>query len=229
VLTPKTENISSRGAAYKKYAVFRFGRDLSLQSARGFTLIEVMVVIAILAAVVAVGAPKLFNSSSQMRSSVRRMAIMTRDVRNIARLYNSTARMVFSMPKDKTHSYWVESASGNVTLMSEDQEQELEKLTKSQREDEQPKNEFEIDARVTKEAIDLPRGLFFEGVEYDNRKEMIGSGVAYVHFFPQGLAEGAAIHLTNRKTLNWTIAINPLTGRAEVYERKISLKELRAR
>ena len=77
-----------------------------------------------------------------------------------------------------------------------------------------------------KKPVDLTRGLFFESIEYAERKEAITTGKAYVHFFPSGLAEQVAIHITDKKTLNWTITIHPLTGRAEVYERKVSLKEL---
>lgn len=198
------------------------------RSDQGFTLIEIMVVIGIIAAVVAIGAPKLFNTTNQMRSTVRKMAIMTRDIRNIARLYNSTARLVIVMNDKEGHSYVVESAPGNATLLSEDQQKELDSMTSSQREDEKPKSEFSVEGRVTKESVSLPRGLFFESVEYGNRKELVTSGTAFVHFFPQGLAEEAAIHLTNRKTLNWTVTVNPLTGRAEVFERKVMLKDLKA-
>lgn len=161
---------------------------------------------------------------------VMKIATMTREIRNVARLYNVTGRLVISMGDEKDpnkHAYWVESAPGVITLMTEDQQKELEKLTSSQREDEKPKNEFSIEARVTKKEESLPRGLFFERVEYTTRTQDISGGVAYIHFFPQGLSEEAAIHLTDRKTMNWTIAINPLTGRAEVFERNVSLKELK--
>jgi len=197
-------------------------------SERGFTLIEIMIVIAIIAATLALGGGRLFNSSTQKRSTVRKIGTMTREIRNLARLYNVTGRLVISMGEEK-HSYWVESAPGNATLLTEDQQKELEKLTSSQREDEQPKTEFEMDKRVTKQEQELPRGLFFDRVEYGARTEDVAGGVAYIHFFPQGLSEEAAIHLTDRKSLHWTITVNPLTGRADVFERNVTLKELRGR
>lgn len=196
-------------------------------SKAGFTLIEVMVVIAILAAVMAVGAPRLFQTSTSMRTAVRKFAVMTREVRNVARLYNSTMRIVISMNDDKGHSYWIESASGNVQLLSADQQKELDEMTSLAREDEKPKNEFSQDSRVLKSPEKLPRGFFIESIEIAGREQNTKNGTAYVHFFPQGLAEQAVIHFTDRKTLNWTIVINPLTGRADVYERKLSLKDLK--
>lgn len=190
------------------------------------------------------GAPRLFNNTNQMRSSIRQLAVKTREIRNNARLQNSTSRLVIRMDEDKGHSYWVESAPGSVLLLSREQEQELEKLTSAQREDEAKKEAFSPDTRVVKNPIRLPRGLFFENVEYGTRgagsgggggseggdpgdERTIGGGVTYIHFFPAGLSEEAMIHLTNRKGLNWSIYIDALTGRAEIFERKLTLRELR--
>jgi prepilin-type N-terminal cleavage/methylation domain-containing protein len=193
----------------------------------GFTLIEIMIVLAIVVGVLAIGANKLFSSSAQMRTAVRKIAVMTRDIRNNSRLYNVTTRLVISINNEKGHKYWVESAPGNVLLMTDDQRKELDSLTDIRKAEMEKANKFDVEKRVQPKPVDLPKGLFFESVEYGNREKAIVEGPAYIHFFSQGLAEEAAIHLTNRKTLNWTIAINPLTGRADVYERKISLKELR--
>lgn len=194
---------------------------------RGFTLIEIMVVVAILAAVLAVGVPKLFNTTTAMRTGIRKMAIMTRDLRNIARLSNSTMRIAMKLDAERAHTFWIESAPGNATLLSAEKQKELEQMTSIAREDEKPKNEFSQDARVLKKIEELPRGLYFENIEIAGREKPITEGMAYVHFFPQGLAEEAAIHFGDRKTLHWTLSINPLTGRAEVFERSLTLKEIR--
>ena len=199
---------------------------MRVRSQTGFTLIEIMIVIAIMAAVIAVGAPKLLNTSAQMRSTVRKLAIATREIRNSARLTNTTARLVINMNAEKGYSYWVESAPGNATMLSADQEKEMKELTESQRSETAVKPEFQTDTHVIRKPISLPRGMIFESVEYNSR-EAITAGPAYIHFFPQGLSEEVAIHMTDKKTLNWTISINPLTGRADVWEKKIALKELR--
>lgn len=197
-----------------------------MRSTRGFTLIEVMIVIAIIAGVLAIGAPRMFNTKNQMRSAVRKMAVVTRDIRNVARLKNSTVRLVIRMSEEKGHAYWVESAQGNVRLLSQEQEEELDKLTDLQREEMAEKNKFQPETSIVKNPVTLPRGMFFESVEYASRKDAVTEGTTYIHFFSQGLSEEAAIHLTDKKGLNWTITIHPLTGRAEVYERNVSLKEL---
>jgi general secretion pathway protein H len=195
-------------------------------SSHGFTLIEIMIVIAIIAAVLAVGSQSLLNTNSQMRSSVRKIATVTRMMRNVSRLSSVTARLVVNMDDEKGHSYWVESTPGATLLKTEEQEKELERLTDIQREDMEKKSSFKLETRIMKKPVKLPRGLFFESVEYTSRSKPVTSGKAFIHFLPSGLAEQAAIHITDKKTLNWTIEINPLTGKANLYERKLTLKEL---
>lgn len=186
-----------------------------------------MIVLAILTGILAIGAPKLFSTSTAMRSAIRKFGTITREVRNNSRMYNMTTRLVLEMKKDGAHSYWVESANGEVTLLSEEQQKELDRLTSLQREGEAPKNQFKMETRVTRGAVALPKGLFFESVELASTSKPITEGRAYIHFFAQGYSEDSAIHLTDRKTLNWTIVINPLTGRADIFERKIALKDVR--
>ncbi len=185
-----------------------------------------MVVIAIIAGVLAFGGQRLFSSSASMRASVRQLAVSTREIRNVARLYNTTQRLVISANEKERHSYWVESAPGDVTLMSREQQEEFDKLTSVQQEDKAPKSEWTTDGRVIKSPVELPKGLFFGEIEYSDKERLSEDGIHHVHFFPQGLSDQVAIHLTDKKTLNWTITIHPLTGRADVYEKKISLQEL---
>lgn len=195
----------------------------------GMTLIEIMIVIAIIAGVLALGAPRLFSTRTQMQSAVRKVAVLPREIRSISRLFNRTSRLVVSIDDEEGHYYWVESATGNVLLLSAEDQKELDSLTSLRREEEEQNTpDFAIEKRITKRPVQLPRGLYFESVEYTSKEEAITSGKAYIHFFPQGLAEEAAIHLTDRGNLNWTIVINPLTGRAEAYQRKVSLEELKS-
>lgn len=195
-------------------------------SERGFTLIEIMIVVAIIAAALAIGAPKLLDAKNEMRRTVRELAIVPRAIRDNARLFSQTTRLVIQMDQEKGHAFWVESAAGSALLLTEEQEEELEKLTEIQREGLARKNTFSVEERVMKKPRKLPRGLVFDSVEYATRREPVTSGRAFIHFFPSGLAEEAAIHLTDKKALNWTILIEPLTGRARVFERNVPLKEL---
>jgi general secretion pathway protein H len=196
------------------------------KSERGFTLIEIMIVISIIAGVLIIGVPKMFSSSTAMRGAIRKIAVMTRDIRNNSRLYSVTTRLVLTLDKKKGDSYAVESSPGVVLMASETKEKELEKLTKLQQDGEKTKTDFAPEARVLKRVVGLPKGMMFEDVEKAGHTDIITEGKAYINFYPQGLAEEAAIHLGDGKTLHWTIVVNPLTGRADVYEKHVSLKEI---
>ena len=198
-------------------------RQIDLRSARGFTLVEIMIVIAIIAGVLAIGVPKMFSTTTAMRGAIRKLAVMTRDVRNNSRLYQVTTRLVISLDKDKGFTYTVESSPGVVLMKTEMQEKELEKVTSEQEKDAKPKTAFSQEARVLKKPVTLPKGLKFEDVEKSSRQEAETSGKAYINFYPQGLSEEAAIHLGDGKDLHWTIVINPLTGRESFEKGEVTL------
>lgn len=193
---------------------------------RGFTLIEIMVVMLIIAGVLAVGGTRIFNPNENRRSQVRKIAVETKELRTSARLQNATFRLVIAMDNEKGHKFWVESASGHALQLSEAQEKELEKLTEIQRETVyKGKSKFTRDKKTGKDTP-LTGGLFFEGVEIAGHSKETTAGLAYVHFFPQGLSDEAVIKIGDRKNQHWTIAIHPLTGAAQIYNRAVSLKEL---
>jgi len=193
---------------------------------RGFTLIEVMVVIVIIVGVMAIGGTKLFNPSENRRSQIRKFAIQTREVRTAAKLQHSTYRLAIMMDDENGHRFWIESAPGVALQLSEVQEEELSRLTESQKQDILGKRaKFEKDPKFGE--AKLTTGLVFEGVEIAGRKKEITQGIAYVNFLPQGLSDEAIIKIGDRKTLEWSVVIHPLTGSAEIINRKISLKDLR--
>lgn len=186
-----------------------------------------MVVVLIIGGVLAIGGTRVFNPNENRRGQVRKIATQTKEIRNSARLQNATFRIVFAMDEKEGHRYWIESASGNVLQYSEDQEKELARLTSIQREDATVgRKKFEKDGRLGKE-VKLVSGLVFEGIEITGRSKMATQGLAYVHFFPQGLSDEALIHIGDRKSQHWTIAIHPLTGTAEILNGSPTLKELK--
>ena len=55
----------------------------------------------------------------------------------------------------------------------------------------------------------------------------ITTGKAFIHYMPQGLVEESAIHLKSDSGGKWTIAIHPLTGKAELISGdSMSLKDM---
>lgn len=192
-----------------------------MNSQKGFTLIEIMVVLAIIAAVVSVGIPRLFGTSTNIKSVARQIVVMGKEIRNKARLTNSTYRLVINMEPDKA-TYWVERANGPQSVDPE----AAEKSNNSRKEEDAPPPLFQMDPSFSKKQKELPSGLRFGSVETANMKSPINSGLAYIHFFPEGFVEAAALQITNGNKLTWTLVFNPLTGQADIIEKAQSLKDI---
>ncbi len=192
----------------------------SLMKQRGFTLIEVMIVLALLAALIAFGAPRLFRKENNIKSVARHFIVMSREIRNKARLNNSTYRLAISM-EDNNEKYWVEMAGGFHAIDPDAAEQEKN----NDKDEDAPPPLFKPDKSVIKERT-MPTGLRISSVETLSMKAPQTSGIAYVYFFPEGFVEAAAIQVTNGTNLTWTLVFNPLTGQADVIEKAQSLKDI---
>lgn len=191
---------------------------------QGFTLIEILIVLALVAGLAIYTVPKL-SSGDQVRAAVRRLTVITKQAQTNARLSGNIHRLVINMPEgeDEPHTYWVEKATQkNLKLAfsnegDEDVDEEDGEAT--------TQTGFEMDERSTKKEEELPGNFYFEDVEF-SEKTKITQGKAYIYFFPQGLVTKAAIHLTNKKAIKWSIIINPLTGVGTVLTEYKSLRDL---
>ncbi len=192
---------------------------------RGFTLIEIMIVLVIIGAVLAIAVPKLVNSKSKIKDEVKHIALLAKEVHNAARLENRTYRIVFNMDSKKLHSYSIESANANVTLLNEDQLKKLKDENDPKKSLIAKNNGFEPSKAILKDAVKLPKELFIDQIEFADGKSITG-GDATIHFFAQGLVQESAIHLSDHKTLVWTIYISPLTAHTTIFEKNVSLKEI---
>ncbi len=192
-------------------------------SRRGFTLIEVLIVLAIIATIMAVAAPRLFRSNVNIRSIVHKISVQAREVRNRARLTNSTYRIVIQMDGE-SQQYWVERANGPQPIDPKAIEEALAR--EKDKSEGAPPPAFQEDKSVIKERISLPKNLRFASVETNSQPNPITTGQAYIHFFPQGFVEASAIQITDGQKLTWTLLLNPLTGQADVIEKALTLKEV---
>ena len=203
----------------------------------GFSFLEIMIVLAIIGLFTVFGTRKMMNSSTQMKSSVRRFSTMVKKIRNKAKIQNKTFRLVFNLPKEKEkkQSYWIESTAKQALLLSEEELEELsEELEDSKTGDDKKKKEQDPQGFVTNKQIIrkppavLPEGLFFESIEIDGDPvEIVKNGQVYIHFFPNGYVQSSAIHLSNREELHWTLSIHGLTGRVNIFPMERSLKEIK--
>lgn len=194
----------------------------------GFTLLEIMIVLAILALTVATVVPKIGKGNNKIKSTLRELTTVTRELHNKAKLSGFTYRLVLDLKEDATgkaiQTYWVERSEKN-TLVKVGEEKLKPELDK----DGKPKNasDFKPDPTIFKKPKELPVGLRFDSIELSRLNDPIKLGKAYIHFLPQGLVEEAAIHLKTEKDLKYTISIHPLTGKAELVTSDMKLQEIK--
>lgn len=195
----------------------------------GLTLLEIMIVLAIIAGVVLTALPRLSGQNNQMRQSVRQLTAISKQLQLQAKLQGAIYRLVIDLGKDERspQSYWVEKSTNQTVLKPDEMDAPIGELEKKG--EGEPPPQFSADNRVLKGKQGFPSGLRVSEVELKRKEQPISSGKAYVHFFPQGLAEEAAIHLRASEKLQWTLAVHPLTGRSSVYPEKISLREIQGR
>lgn len=189
----------------------------------GYTLIEILVVLGIIAASLSIALPRLFKKDANIRPVARHFLVLGKEVRNHARLKNSTMRLAIDMDPAKP-KYWVEKSAG-IKLIDNNPDKPPEQQPDS-KDGKKPTPDWDIYTTLTKEKKDLPSGLYFGSVETINMKQPQTEGIAYIHFFPEGLMEASSVQITDRKNITWTLIFNPLTGQADIVEEARSLKDV---
>lgn len=185
-----------------------------------------MIVMAILAGIVGLALPKLKKNENNIKSVIRELSVLSIEVRNLARMKNSTYRIVFNMTGNE-HSYYVEAANRKVLIKSKDRIEREKSLSK----EDQPADLFQKVDKPLKEERKLPSGLIIKSVETRSGSAPVKEGLAYIHYTPEGLAEEAVIQISKPGTsssqeFTWSLIINPLTGHAKPVDKAVELKDL---
>ena len=203
-------------------------KTTSFLNQKAFTLIEIMITMAIVAALVTMVASRFNAGKSEIKEHLTQLMVLSKKSFQYAQITNETYRIVFDLNSEdeegrqKQHSYWVEKATGTQLLPSENQE-EQEELD----EEGKPKSAFQLAPRVLKKPKSLPEGYYFAAIDYGGREE-ITEGKAYLYFFPQGFTEESLVRIEHREeTYGYSILINPLTGIADLINKKVGLKDLK--
>lgn len=84
--------------------------------------------------------------------------------------------------------------------------------------DARPKDRLRRKANLLKH-LELGKGVRFEGVLTQYRKELQTEGKSTIHFFPDGTIERALIYVANDEE-TWTVVTEPAMGIARVHHEK---------
>lgn len=207
-------------------ALIKTSRTRNSNNSLGFTLIEILVVMIIIAFIVTLGARKLQSPNTTIKKAVRQIATVTRELHVRSKLSGITFRLALEMNGKKPDKIWVEASTKKITLPTEKDLKEQQNARRSDKKEESP---FALDKRIGTGGIrELPSAIKIKRVEYASENRTLTEGTAYIHFLPEGIVEEAVVHLaTEDDSMKWTLAVHPITGKVDLLAGDIPLKEIR--
>ncbi len=181
----------------------------------------------IIGAIFAIAGRSFFDKKADTRKVLREFMIAGKDLRGRAKLNGSTYRLAFQLD-EKNQAWWVEKSSQNSLIDKKKYEAERERAKEAKAEGETEKKapEFQPDLTIFKKKQVLPPGYRFKQVESGTQDMVVTEGMAYIHFFSQGLVETSAFQIEDPKKNVWTLIYNPITGQTDILGEAKLLKDL---
>jgi len=196
---------------------------------RGFTLIELMVVLAVVAVLAGAAAPALSGvTGANARQAAGEIAGSMRALFDIAALRHETCRMVLDL---QDRSWWAECtrrsepapegdpAERSTAESGSDPDAALEGRFEDVDNPEKrrllARSRFGSFADPVAKRRQLPGNVAFKEVWSEHQREPISEGRAYVYFHPQRRAEQARVPVFDGDHV-YSIVLEPWTGRARI-------------
>jgi len=192
-------------------------RNRKRPSKKGFTLIEILLVLAIIAMVTSIGIPAVGRLTYQrVAGTTRRFVGVLRSVRNDAILLNRIYRLAINF-EDQT--WWVEKQNQLELLGSSTQAGAIPDPKKPA-----PSISGFVPAeKYGQKPRELPGGVVFDGI-LTERDGLLRTGMAYVHFFPSGYAEQSLVYLNKQgmESGGYSLYVRPANGSIQVFNRRVT-------
>ncbi len=188
------------------------------------------IVIMIIGGLLSLALPRMGLKKIDNRTVFRNIVITVKEIRNRARLYNTSYRIAFKID-EKGGNYWVEKSSSPTLLDKNFLEKEREQKERDEKgvlvdEKNQISSPFQTDTSYSKGNVELPNGYHVKSLESGPQDVTFTEGVGYIHIFPQGLVEPIALQIVDPKKNIWTLVFNSITGQADIIDGAKSLKDL---
>lgn len=211
----------------------------------GLTIIEISLVLVIIGLLTAVSIPLASNvTRAKLKSGAMQLAGAVRYSYNSAVSENKAARLVFDLEEGR---YWPEGAADRFVLGREKVSVFQGEAVEEEPREEEPVEEetsgligpfgilkdfgkketsFQAFPEKFAEPVELPDGVYIDGVYTSHQEDRVTVGNAYLYFFPSGMTEFAVIHLVDDDGRFFTLMVKPLTGRTEVFSEYLKWEDL---
>jgi prepilin-type N-terminal cleavage/methylation domain-containing protein len=191
------------------------------QQVQGFSLIELMVVVALIAGLILIALPSLNALGGlDLKKEITKLAGFTSEVFSKALLSGKTHRIVFDLDDQK---YWVEEKAGEVGEINPElgYEELMKERIKENLSDEEdnlaPK--FKAVKGTFGEKQSLAHNVVFFGVWTEQMPEIARKGQAMIYFFSDGYTQSAFVSIAKKGDDvdgAFYLSLSPLTGKAYI-------------
>jgi general secretion pathway protein H len=184
-----------------------------------------MVVIGIIVLITVIAMPTVGSYFQlSLNSATRDFASVIKQTYNSTVVTGNVHRIVYDL---KENTYWTETGPSDALLDTKESKEKEERRKKFARASEPPPpSHFSLDPDVTRKKKSLPSGVEFEDVVTLQSTEPVTTGLAYSHFFPQGVTEQTIVHLKDQSKHHASLIISPLMGITDVYDRYVDAKDI---
>lgn len=184
-------------------------------SSRGFTLIEIMVVVALIALISAFTIPTIATVFGRsVDEFAQELSGLFRECRDYALLKDKIVRIRFDLDKQQ---YWIEDGPATILLPSGEA---AEKAKEDQKRDpEKNKSPFRIAKELQRDKKKIPSGIKLVEVLSPRFPQPIKEGEADFFYFPNGMSEAAVLHLeAGKDDVKRSLVVHPLNGTSKLVE-----------
>lgn len=188
---------------------------------QGFSLIEILIVLALLAGLVAVASSQISFRKENLQSALRSMATLSREVKHQSKSRQTLFRIRFDL-ESTPQRYWIETSNQDSPKIETDEDSSDENEAQSS---------FQKDTTLLKKEKLLPENVIINSITTLSQDKSPNTSQeekeAYIYYWPNGLNDSAVILVSTKSSADslWSLVINPLTGRGELFKKEIKLEE----
>lgn len=198
--------------------------ETSLKISLGFSLLELMVVVVLIAGLIAIAIPSLrLLTGADIKNEITKLAGLCSEVYSRAAISGLTHRIIFDLDQQ---SYWVEEKVADVGAISPDlgyedlmKERQKQAGEKSKDDPQHFIPEWKALSDDLGEKFVLDQNLVFHGAWTEQMSEVARTGTVAIYFFTDGYTQSAFVSISKKgeeEESSLYLALSPLTGAVEI-------------